>query len=186
MVVLGGWRGAPPALRSRASSASARRIRCILTTDGPSRGIPGSFLEPLGRSWSHFIGIYRHHGHYRLPFHEPGAYKEQLRHRNVQRFRGGLVFKAHRLVYHSTLGRVIKKKKEKALCGGILGVALGNRGCFWSHPSTFGPGFLKNLRKLTFKIPPRRALRGPCCRAKGEHLDRLKDFILKAKARNWP
>ena len=31
---------------------------------------------------------------------------------NVQRFRGGLVCKAHRLVYHSTLGlRVIKKKK---------------------------------------------------------------------------
>ena len=31
----------------------------------------------------------------------------------VQRFRGGLVFKAHRLLYHSTLGwRVIKKKKK--------------------------------------------------------------------------
>ena len=31
---------------------------------------------------------------------------------NVKRFRGGLVFKAHRLLYHSTLGsRVIKKKK---------------------------------------------------------------------------
>ena len=30
--------------------------------------------------------------------------------RNVKRFRGGLVFKAHRLVYHSTLGsRVIKE-----------------------------------------------------------------------------
>jgi len=30
----------------------------------------------------------------------------------VKRFRGGLVSKAHRLVYHSTLGlRVIKKKK---------------------------------------------------------------------------
>jgi len=30
----------------------------------------------------------------------------------VKRFRGGLVFKAHRLVYHSTLGlRVIQKKK---------------------------------------------------------------------------
>jgi len=29
----------------------------------------------------------------------------------VKRFRGGLVFKAHRLLYHSTLGvRVIKKK----------------------------------------------------------------------------
>jgi len=33
--------------------------------------------------------------------------------RNVKRFRGGLVFKAHRLVYHSTIGlRVIKKKKK--------------------------------------------------------------------------
>ena len=37
------------------------------------------------------------------------SWKEQ-----VQRFRGGLVFEAHRLVYQSTLGwRVIKKKKEK-------------------------------------------------------------------------
>ena len=41
-----------------------------------------------------------------------------LLHRNVQRFRGGLVFKAHRLVYHSTLGlRVIKKKKKQAVPG---------------------------------------------------------------------
>jgi len=33
----------------------------------------------------------------------------------VKRFRGGLVFKAHRLLYHSTLGlRVIKKKKRDA------------------------------------------------------------------------
>ena len=32
--------------------------------------------------------------------------------RNVQRFRGGLVFKAHRLLYHSTLDlRVIKRKR---------------------------------------------------------------------------
>jgi len=31
----------------------------------------------------------------------------------MKRFRGGLVCKAHRLVYHSTLGwRVIKKKEE--------------------------------------------------------------------------
>ena len=35
-------------------------------------------------------------------------------HRNVQRFRGGLVLKAHRLLYHSTLGlRVVTKKKRK-------------------------------------------------------------------------
>jgi len=33
--------------------------------------------------------------------------------RRVKRFRGGLVCKAHRLLYHSTLGlRVIKKKKK--------------------------------------------------------------------------
>jgi hypothetical protein len=33
--------------------------------------------------------------------------------RNVKWFRGGLVFQAHRLLYHSTLGsRVIKKKKR--------------------------------------------------------------------------
>ena len=33
---------------------------------------------------------------------------------SVKRFRGGLVFKAHRLVYHSTLGlRAIKKKRKK-------------------------------------------------------------------------
>ena len=34
------------------------------------------------------------------------------RRRNVKWFRGGLIFKAHRLLYHSTLGsRVTKKKK---------------------------------------------------------------------------
>ena len=31
----------------------------------------------------------------------------------MKRFRGGLVFKAHRLVYHSTLGlRVIKRERD--------------------------------------------------------------------------
>ena len=40
--------------------------------------------------------------------------QEQVLRRNVKRFRGGLVFKAHRLGYHSTLRwRVIKKKKKK-------------------------------------------------------------------------
>ena len=43
---------------------------------------------------------------------------------NVQRFRGGLVFKAYRLLYHSTLGlRVIQKKRR---LGGIWGE--GSRG----------------------------------------------------------
>ena len=35
--------------------------------------------------------------------------------RNVEQFRKGLVFKAHRLLHHSTLGsRVVKKKKTSA------------------------------------------------------------------------
>jgi len=35
----------------------------------------------------------------------------------VQRFRGGLVFKTHRLLYHSTVGlRVIKKEREYPRC----------------------------------------------------------------------
>ena len=33
--------------------------------------------------------------------------------RNVKRFRGGLVFKARRLLYHSTLGLIVLKKKKK-------------------------------------------------------------------------
>ena len=38
--------------------------------------------------------------------------KQRLLIRNVQWFRGGLVFKAHGLLYHSTVGpRVMKKKK---------------------------------------------------------------------------
>jgi len=40
--------------------------------------------------------------------------QEQLLYRDVQQFRGGLVLKAHRLLYHSTLGlRVIKKIKDE-------------------------------------------------------------------------
>jgi len=53
----------------------------------------------------------------RAPSPVPGCHpadgREQLLSRNVKRFRGGLVFKAHRLLYHSTLGlKVIKKKKK--------------------------------------------------------------------------
>jgi len=47
----------------------------------------------------------------------------------VKRFRGGLVFEAQRLVYHSTLGwRVIKKKKKKTAARvGVEGLVLGLR-----------------------------------------------------------
>ena len=40
--------------------------------------------------------------------------QEQLLSRNVERFRGGLVFKAHRLLYHSTLGSIVIKKQKNA------------------------------------------------------------------------
>ena len=48
----------------------------------------------------------------------------------MQRSRGGLVFKAHRLLYHSTLGwRVIKKKKgsEGEGAGADRGVGVGEK-----------------------------------------------------------
>ena len=47
--------------------------------------------------------------------------------RDVERFRTGLVFKAHRLVYRSTLGsRVIKKKKKRGCAGENLVDGLGD------------------------------------------------------------
>ena len=46
-------------------------------------------------------------------FRIPIGFQEQVLRRNVRRVRGGLAFKAHRLLYHSTLGsRVIKRRRE--------------------------------------------------------------------------
>ena len=42
-----------------------------------------------------------------------GVPEEQLLHRNVQLIRGGLVCKAHRLLYRSTLGLIVMKKKKR-------------------------------------------------------------------------
>ena len=45
---------------------------------------------------------------------ERGREREVASDDEYQGFRGGFAFKAHRLLYHSTLGlRVIKKKKKK-------------------------------------------------------------------------
>ena len=42
--------------------------------------------------------------------------QEQLLRRNVKRFRGGLVFQGHSLLYHSTLGlRVIKERRMRSV-----------------------------------------------------------------------
>ena len=44
-----------------------------------------------------------------------GPKPEESGHSNVQRFRGGLVSRAHNILYHSTLGlRVVKKKRNRA------------------------------------------------------------------------
>ena len=52
---------------------------------------------------------------------------------NLKRFRGGLVFKAHRLVYHFTLGlRVIKKKKK--LCRAVSPCLKGMLSRAQNHP----------------------------------------------------
>ena len=70
-----------------------------------------------------------------------GAISEQLPRRNVKRFPGGLVSKADRRVYHSTLGsRVIKireREQRRAPCVRVVGPfsvkALTTRGPTWGH-----------------------------------------------------
>jgi len=61
--------------------------------------------------------------------------------RGWKRFRGGLVFKAHRLVYHLTLGlRVIKKNKKKVGVGACLGgVGVLDGDSQRMQPSTLNP-----------------------------------------------
>jgi hypothetical protein len=51
------------ALRPDVATHWANRSAALYETGKPQKalcgGIPGAFLEPLGRSWSHFVGIYR-------------------------------------------------------------------------------------------------------------------------------
>ena len=58
----------------------------------------------------------------------------QLLYRKMQRFRGGLVFKARRRLNHSTLGvRVIKRKQNGREQFGSLNVVLPEaRSRFWA------------------------------------------------------
>ena len=57
-----------------------------------------------------------------------GKESEKLLPRNLKWFRGGLVSKAHRFVYHSTLGsRSIKKKKKKKESDHLRGASLRTR-----------------------------------------------------------
>ena len=57
----------------------------------------------------------------------------------AQRFRRGLVFKAHRLLYHSTLDlRVIKKKERRSGTG--VSTFWHRTGGVWTHPQARAPG----------------------------------------------
>ena len=95
-----------------------RSLGCLLL---PPRLQHGTHYTLLTTHYTlHTTHYTLHTSHYTLhPKHETSApptasatWYEQLLRRNLKRCRGGLVFKAHRLLYHSTLGsRVIKKKK---------------------------------------------------------------------------
>ena len=74
--------------RKRAESSSKKAW--LMLNHVFQQGKPARWFDKLGRG--------------------PGKFRPQ---RNVQRFRGGLVFKAHRLVYHSTIGLIVIKKKKK-------------------------------------------------------------------------
>ena len=56
--------------------------------------------------------------------------EEHLPRGNMKRFRGGLVFKAHRLLYHSTLGFRVKTKRKtcrfvRVIDSGLVGSTVG-------------------------------------------------------------
>ena len=65
--------------------------------------------------------------------------RRQLPSRNVERFQGGLVSKAHRLLYHSTLGSRVKKKKKHTKAT-------------WSHCASRIDIFLSLVRRLFSSI----------------------------------
>jgi len=85
---------------------------------------------------------------------------EQLSVREVLRgFRGGLVFKAHSILYHSTLGlRVInkkrKKKKKSSLCEKCCGgrSRVNSAHITQSRPDS-GPGFQVKALKTFYVVP---------------------------------
>ena len=82
-------------------------------------------------------------------------------HRNVQRFRGGLVFKAQRLLYHSTLGlRVIQKKKKKQHLIPLHAKLEDESSSLVDHWSITGRCLSKNWRMCTIYPNPVRAEQG--------------------------
>ena len=91
-------------------------------------------LSPTPQLLHHHITLL--HGNFLRPAPKVQfSVSEQLLSRNVERFQGGLVFKAHRSLYHSTLrSRITKKRKE-----GIPAPNIQHSGDFWTGTAT-APG----------------------------------------------
>ena len=92
----------------------------------------------------------------------------------VKRFQGGLVFKTHRRLYHSTVGSRVTKKKRKRNRQ-YLGATCGQFSSYlfrWLCATN-------DLRK-----GPMGAM--PASECRGDNFQRLSEFELKAKAWIWP
>ena len=70
----------------------------------------------------------------------------------VQRFRGGLVFKAHKRLYHATLGLTVIQKKERGGAGTSGGGDIGGLGCILNllPANVLSNSFWRN--KICFRI----------------------------------
>ena len=75
------------------------------------------------------------------------------------RFRGGFVFKAHRLVYHSTLGLSVIKKKKRLLTNSVAGGHRCNAG--FSTPAHVSDKHFKCCEKCRVVRPPPPGFGGP-------------------------
>ena len=87
--------------------------------------------------------------------------EEQLLSRNLERCRGGFVFKAHRPLYHSTLGSGVIKKKARytppesalpagAFGGELMGLGVGVGLWVWDQGLGLRVGF--RVQGLCFRV----------------------------------
>jgi len=77
---------------------------------------------------------------------EACSIQEQHLRRNVKRCRGGLVFKAHRLLYHSIIGLRVKRRREES--GSSHANYPRSSGAFRSRPGTRNRRDAEQLRAM--------------------------------------
>jgi len=109
-------------------------------------------------------------------------------HRNVQRFRGGLSFKVHRLLYHSTLGlRVMKEKKrglrhQESHCSRMCGVLDPDNLRTPTMSVTHNPHNVLNLDHSLSPLPLNNLSHKPC----PDPLSSEHHTCILVKAMLWP